>query len=146
MGVTERWKGFSALPQDIREALSRLVPLFQRESVVLAYLFGSTSHGQVGQDVDLAVLCADGPAFRLREAIVEILGTQRVDLVDLRESSPVLRFEILSTGQCLYASSAEAQDEFELETLHLYRDTSYLRSQQRVYLKERMAEWRSDAK
>ena len=144
MGIAERWKRFPALPQDIEEALGRLTPLFEREGVLLAYLFGSTRQGQAGQDVDLAILRGDGPVFRLREAIMEALGTQRVDLVDLRSAPPVLRFEIISTGRPLYAVSAEAREHFELDTLHLYRDTAPLRRRQRKYLKERMAEWRSD--
>jgi predicted nucleotidyltransferase len=141
VSIPERWKGFRELPPDIKEALERLVPLFEREGVLLAYLFGSLSRGQVGQDVDLALLTRDEPAFRLREAITDCLGTQRVDLVDLRRASPVLRFEVIRTGRPLYVADEEMQERFELGTLRLYQDTHPLRRQQREYLKERMAQW-----
>ncbi len=144
MGITERWKRFKELPADIEQALGRLIPLFEREGVLLAYLFGSLSKRRTGHDVDLAILIRDGPAFRLREAITECLGTERVDLVDLRSASPVLRFEVIRTGRPFYVSNKEVQVRFELETLHLYRDTAPLRCRQREYLKRRMAQWSSE--
>jgi predicted nucleotidyltransferase len=144
--MSERWKGFRELPADIEQALQRLIPLFEREGVLLAYLFGSLGRGERANDVDLAVLVRDGPAFRLREAIAECLGTERLDLVDLRRAPPVLRFEIVRTGRPLYAADLELQERFELATIHLYRDTHWLRRQQQQYLRERLAKWSSDDK
>ena len=146
MGVAERWKRFRELPADIEQALEQLIPLFEREGVLLAYLFGSLSKRRAGQDVDLAILVQGAPAFRLREAIAECLGTERVDLVDLRSASPVLRFEIIRTGRPLYVADKETQERFELATLHLYRDTAPFRRQQREYLKRRIAQWSSGEK
>ena len=146
MSIAERWKGFRELPADVEQALEQLIPLFEREKVQLAYLFGSLSRNQRGNDVDLALLVQDTPAFRLREAVVECLGTERVDLVDLQRAPPVLRFEILRTGRPLYVADEEMQERFELATLHLYRDTHPLRRQQREYLRRRFAEWSPDAK
>jgi predicted nucleotidyltransferase len=139
VSTAERWKGFRELPPDIEEALGRLTPLFEREGVVLAYVFGSLSRGQAGQDVDLAILVEDAPAFRLRRAVADCLGTERVDLVDLRRASPVLRFEILRTGRPLYVADEGVQERFELATLREYRDTHPLRRWQREYLHRRMA-------
>jgi predicted nucleotidyltransferase len=144
MGTKERWKGFRELPSDIIQGLERLVPLFERENVLLAYLFGSLSRGQEGNDVDLAILVQDRPAFRLRDAILDCLGTERVDLVDLRRAPPVLRFEIIRTGHPLYVSDQALQARFELATLHLYRDTHYLRRRQEQYMRERFAQWSSN--
>ncbi|MFQ5614602.1 MAG: nucleotidyltransferase domain-containing protein [Anaerolineae bacterium] len=126
--------------------MAQLIPLFEREGVLLAYLFGSLSREQEGHDVDLAILTRSGPAFRLRAAINHCLETERVDLVDLRRVSPVLRFEILRTGRLLYAVDQALSERFELATLRLYRDTAWLRRQQRVYLQERMEVWSSDVK
>jgi|GEM_PF-2701161 hypothetical protein len=41
--------------------------------VLLAYLFGSLNRGQKRYDVNLAILTEGGPAFHLRQTIVEIL-------------------------------------------------------------------------
>jgi len=146
MSNAERWKRFRNLPPDARQRLEHLPALFEREEVQLAYLFGSLAQGHAGQDIDLAILVPDGPAFRLRAAITECLGTERVDLVDLRQAGPVLRFEIIRTGQLLYAADEETQWQYELATLHLYRDTHPLRQRQGKYLRERMAQWSSDAR
>lgn len=140
MSIAERWNRFQELPPNIKGALGRLTSLFEREGVLLAYLFGSLSRGQAGQDVDLAVLTRDRPAFHLREAITDCLETERLDLVDLRRASPVLRFEIIRTGRRLYVADEEALEQFELATLHLYRDTRPLRRRQREYLARRMTQ------
>ncbi len=105
---------------------------------MLAYLFGSLGRGEEGNDIDLAILVRDAPAFRLREAVVECLGTERVDLVDLQRASPVLRFEIIRTGRPIYIADENFQERFELATLHLYRDTQPLRRQQSSYLRRRL--------
>lgn len=102
MSIPERWAKFRQLSPDINQKLTQLIPLFEKEGVLLAYLFGSLSRGRGGHDVDLAILTRSGPAFRLRAAITDCLETERLDLVDLQQASPVLRFEILRTGQLLY--------------------------------------------
>ncbi len=139
MGIAERWKGFRELPPNIQKAVECLVPLLEREGVLLAYLFGSLQRGGPGQDVDLAILVEGRPAYGLRDMITEALGTERVDLVDLGRASPVLRFEILCTGRPFYVAGPGIQERFELATLHLYRDTHFLRRRQRAYLRERMS-------
>jgi len=139
MSIRERWKGFSELPPDIERALEGLPDLLANEDVLLAYVFGSLARGKEGNDVDLAILTKEKPVFLLRAPIVRRLDTERVDLVDLRLAPPVLRFEILRTGRCLYAADESVREQFELQTLRVYRDTRPLRSRQRALLRERMA-------
>jgi len=146
VAIKERWKGFPELPSEIEQTLERLIPLFEQEGVLLAYLFGSLCTDKEANDIDLAVLVQDKPAYRLREQIIECLGTERVDLVDLERASPVLRFEILSTGRPLYVADEELEQRFELGTLHLYRDTRFMRRRQEEYLRESMAQWSSSVK
>ena len=147
MGIPERWKRHNPLPTDIEERLESLAPLLEKKGVLLAYLFGSlATKGEKGPrqpgDVDLAVLTKEGPAWELQEALVESLGTDRLDLVDLRRASPVLRFEILCSGRPIYISNEDIRERYEMETLHLYRDTEPMRRRQREALKERMTAWR----
>lgn len=98
MSIAERWKGFRELPSDIEEAVVRLVPLFEQEGVLLAYLFGSLAKGREAHDVDLAILVQGRAAYRLRAKISECLGTERLHLVDLSRTSPLLRFGQVCTG------------------------------------------------
>jgi predicted nucleotidyltransferase len=146
VSIVERWTKFRELPHNINQRLARLIPLFKKEEVLLAYVFGSLSRDQTGHDVDLAILTRTGPAFPLRAAITDCLGTERVDLVDLRRASLVLRFEILRSGRLLYTADPLLSDRFELDTLHLYRDAAWLRRRQREYLQERMERWSSGMK
>ena len=144
MSIPERWERVRQLPSDIKQKLAQLIPLFEQRDVQLAYLFGSLSQEKRAHDVDLAILTQTEPVFRLREAITDCLNTERVDLVDLRSASPVLRFEILRTGQLLYAANEMLSEQFELDTLRLYKDTAWLRRHQETFLKERMKRWSSD--
>lgn len=42
MSIKERWRKFKPLPEDIRGRVANLSSLFEREGVLLAYLFGLT--------------------------------------------------------------------------------------------------------
>ena len=141
MANQERWQRLQPLPDDIEQKLKTLNPFFSEEGVLLVYLFGSLGKGLPGNDIDLAILGGSKPVYQLREAFAEKLGTERIDLIDLESASPLLRFEIISTGRTLYAADELFHEEFELDTLHQYRDTAPLRRRQSEYLRERMAQW-----
>lgn len=146
MGNEERWQRFAPLPENIVDALPGLVSLFQREGVIIAYLFGSFARGERGKDIDLAILLRDKPAYYLREKINRFLETERVDLVDLRDAPPVLLFEIIRTGKPVYYVSDDELERFELRAINLYRDTAPMRRLQNNYLRERVRQWSSEEK
>ncbi len=77
MGIKERWEGFAPLPEDIKSRLSILIPLFAKERILLAYLFGSLGKGEGGEDADLALLPKGKGLVGLREKIWELLGTHK---------------------------------------------------------------------
>jgi len=146
LGIAERWNRHKPLPQDIKTRLDSLSPFFEREGIQLAYLFGSLAGtGKKAKrspgDVDLAILTKSGPAYVLKEELQEILDTDRLDLVDLRRASPVLRFEILRSGKPIYVLDECIRDGYEMETIHIYRDTEPMRRRQSAALGERMAVW-----
>lgn len=64
MSNPERWARHRPLPPDIDKRLENLTPLFKKEGVLLAYLFGSLAgKGEKTPrppgDVDLAVLTSE---------------------------------------------------------------------------------------
>jgi predicted nucleotidyltransferase len=144
MSVAERWVRFRKLPPNIKQKLEQLMPIFKQEQVQLVYLFGSLSQREKGHDVDLAILTKEAPAFHLQAAITSYLDTERLDLVDLRQASPVLKFEIVRTGRLLYSANETVEEQFVLSTLRQYKDTAWLRQQQDRYLRERMQQWSSN--
>ncbi len=138
MSASETWRGFRPLPEDIQEKIAQLPTLLEQEGALLAYLFGSLAQSERGQDVDLALLMPEAsPPYQLWNEISDFLGTERLDIVDLRRASPVLRFEVLTGGRCLYAINEDTQQAFEEATIRLYQDTNYLRRQQERLLRER---------
>ena len=144
MSNPERWRKFKPLPEDIQQRLVQLQPIFEQNRVKLVYLFGSLAQDRMGHDIDLAILREGENASALYPAITELLGTERVDLVDLGAASPVVRFEVIRTGRLLFTDNEQAQLEFELETLRIYKDTNWMRKRQELILRERMAEWSSN--
>ncbi len=144
MAIAEKWDKFKPIPDDILTRLEDLPPLFGANEVLLAYHFGSLARQQRGNDVDLALLMpANTPPFRLRDAIIEKLGTERLDIVDLRRASPVLCFEIISEGKLLYAVDDEIQLASETNWLRRYKDTAWLRQNQSQILQYRIEQWSS---
>jgi len=151
MGIPERWKEHRPLPEGISGTLEKLTPIFEREGVLLAYLFGSLAKtGEVGErephDIDLALLTEEKPAWTLWDEIAETLGSERLDIVDLRTAAPVLLFEIIRTGRPIYASDEATRERFVLDVLHLYRDTAPLRRRQRTALKGRIDRWSEESR
>ncbi len=136
MSIKERWKGFEPLPKNIKERLAALKPLFREEGILLVYLFGSLNRGRGGEDVDLAFLPPGEGMGGLRPKIWKALGTERVDLVNLKTTSPTSRFEIVCNGTIIYKANDEVENQFELSALRGYKDTNHLRRKQVEILRE----------
>lgn len=100
----------------------------------LLVLFGSAVKGRraPARDIDLAVRC-DGPADldALYLAVAPRLGTDRVDLVDLRRAGPLLAFEVARTGRLLFEQQPGTFREFQSFASRRYCDTEKLRRAQR---------------
>ncbi len=105
------------------EAVREAVP-----DAVAAYLFGSHAAGAARSesDVDLAVLLPGGRTLSsealwdARESISKALGAEKVDLVDLRAASTVMRVQVVSTGRVLFEADRTARERFEMHTYSAY--------------------------
>lgn len=139
MSNPEKWYRFKELPENIAARLLLLPELLAREGAILAYLFGSQARHGSGQDVDLALLMpAEKRPYTLQQTINDFLDSERVDIIDLRRATPVLRFEIMSTGQCIYAIDKDIQVDMELSWLREYKDTAWLRKKHEYALRKRI--------
>jgi predicted nucleotidyltransferase len=100
----------------------------------LVVLFGSAARdgARSESDIDLAVQC-DGPAdldtFYL--AMAPRLGTDRLDLIDLRRAGPVLAMAVARTGHLLFEKEPGAFREFQSLASRRYCDTDKLRRARR---------------
>jgi uncharacterized protein len=113
----------------------------------LLVLFGSAVKDRRGSrsDVDLAIRCS-GPADldALYFALAPRVGTDRLDLVDLRLAGPLLAFEVARSGRLLFERRPGAFREFQSLASRRYCDTAKLRAAQKraihVFLeRERLA-------
>ena len=78
-------------------------------NLLAVYLFGSHAQGSAGpdSDLDIAVLVAGKLAPLQLWELAEGIG-DNVDLLDLRAASTVMQYQIVITGQRLWAKDAQA--------------------------------------
>src|SRR2546428_458791 len=91
----------------------------------LLMLFGSRARGdaQPGSDWDFGYLAtaAFDPAA-LVGALVEIVGSDRIDLVDLGRASGLLRYRAARDGQLVHEARARPAERFCLEAAQFWCD------------------------
>ena len=136
------------------ESISRTLANYMqtRREIVLAYLFGSLVKRKRGpvHDIDVAVLVSPDRLKALDQAepygyrarlVVEIagrLGTNKIDLVLLNQSSPVLLRQVIGKGRLIYSVSEEKRILFETSALRRHADTAHLRNIKRLYRRKRI--------
>ena len=128
-------------------ALNKLKIILGKERIILAsYLFGSKINGlgKKDSDLDLAVVVSDRKKYQeldLLPMISKISFPADVDLsvVDL-SSSPILLFQIIKNGICLYEKSKQERFNFEAQALRVYYDTQYMRDIYHYYLDKSIKE------
>ncbi len=143
------------MPMDLKKLKARLRGVLAgRPEVRLAYLFGSTAQGESkrhrASDVDIAVLLDErlyreldeeapfGYRAALTAALMEALGTERVDLVVLNEAPPLLAHEVVRRGVAVFCRDERERVAFEVRTKQRYLDTKPLREIKRRYLYARI--------
>lgn len=126
MSIKERWKRYKEIPDNLHERIEMLGNFFRQKGVNLAYLFGSAMRGK-GNDVDIAVLY-DGDISELRTEIQEILGTWRVDLVNLKVAPLHICLEVISTGKLVHKVDDDTENNFEMLIIKKYQDFEPIRA------------------
>ncbi|MBW0102111.1 nucleotidyltransferase domain-containing protein [Pseudonocardia sp. KRD291] len=111
-------------PDDLGERLSGHPAL---RDVSLLVLHGSRARGDAGPDADwdLGVLTATGSSPDLpavATALVRMLGTERVDVVDLGTASALLRFRASRDGVALVEREAGGFLRFRQEAVRFWCD------------------------
>jgi len=124
VGIKERYSRLRPLPPDISRRLEALPAVLAGHPLRLAYLFGSAARDPAtASDVDLAVLPADGFSYPgLYADLSTALGTDRLDLADLRCASVLLQWEAVTTGRLLLAASPAEAAAYERLVRARYRD------------------------
>jgi predicted nucleotidyltransferase len=113
--------------EEIRESLT---PLFKEKGLQLILLFGSVVAGTMHKksDIDLAFLF-DSPMdiVSITNDVIRLLHTDRVDVIDLKQASPLLKYSVAQKGRPLYEKSPGIFNEFYSLAFRMYVDTRKLR-------------------
>jgi len=128
----------------IEEIKDRLSPLFKDEGLRLVLMFGSVVSEMMHKksDIDLAFLF-DRPVdiLELTNRVIRLLHTDNVDVIDLKNANPLLRFSAAKNGRILYERSPGVFNEFFSLAFRMYVDTEKLREARatgiRHFLEER---------
>jgi predicted nucleotidyltransferase len=136
VGIPERFAGRPPLPPDLPDRLRELPAALEAAGVELAYLFGSVLSSRAPHDVDLAVLAADADAAALRAA--GVLGTDRLDVVDLARAPDSLLLHVLRTGRRIHRRSVQVENAFESRALRRIQDHEPWRRRQDQILRRRL--------
>jgi len=114
-----------AVPPATFEALVRVAQATPGLEVLL--LLGSRARGDAHarSDWDFGYLAVgEVDATALVGAIVEIVGSDRVDLVDLRRAGGLLRYRAARDGHLLYEARPRLAERFRLEAAQFWCDAA----------------------
>ena len=102
-----------------------------KDSVILAYLFGSTARGDAGRlsDVDIGVILDENLSkkdrfdleLKLMCEIAILIKKNKIDLIVLNEAPLLLAYNIIKSGIILKSDETE-RVKFETKILSMYMD------------------------
>ncbi len=105
-----------------------------KDSITLAYLFGSTVRGDTGRlsDVDIGILLDEKLSkkdrfdleLKLISEITTLIKKNKIDLVVLNEAPLLLSYNIIKNGIILKSTETE-RVKFETKILSIYMDEKY---------------------
>jgi len=118
------------LPDEIKR---RLTPLFREKGLQLVLLFGSSVTGNRHRqsDIDLGFLFDGEPdILALTNKVIRLLKTDKVDVVDLKKASPLLKFSASRSAEILFEKTPGLFNAFSSLAFRRYVDTKKLRDAQ----------------
>jgi hypothetical protein len=99
----------------------------QAPGLELLLLFGSRARRDTHSrsDWDFGYLATgDFDATRLLGSVVEVVGSDRIDLVDLGRASGLLRYQAARDGQLVYEAGPRVAEQFRLDAAQFWCDAA----------------------
>ncbi len=121
----------------IKEIRDKVAEYFStRPEIKVGYIFGSRAKGEENKlsDIDIAILVDEetvpkdlpfGYKANIITELMELLKTQKVDLVILNESPLFLCFRVIHDGLILYSNDEKKRVDFEVQVMNQYFDQQY---------------------
>lgn len=144
---------FEKIKEDIRKYFPQMMELLQKDKdIVLAYLFGSYSSGNIGplSDVDIAILLDKkfprdkyfNKQLQLITEVNRILHTGEIDLVILNEAPLILQYSVMKNGSIIFFRNEIQRIRFEASVGCRYLDTTRMRDEYFYFLSKKIREGR----
>ena len=114
----------------------QLKPLFEREPIEIAYLYGSVMAGENDKlsDYDFGILFSERLSQKMRfELRLQLFGElgkkigvyeENIDVVDLEKVPVLLQFNVIS-GRTIFCRNDDKRVEFETYVMSRYHDQHY---------------------
>lgn len=118
------------LPDEIKR---RLTAIFSERGLKLVLLFGSSVTGKRHRQSDIDVgFLFDGEVdiLALTNKVIRLLKTDKVDVVDLKKASPLLKFAASRSSVVLFEKTPGLYNAFSSLAFRRYVDTKKLRDAQ----------------
>lgn len=122
--------------------------LYLREEVVVGYIFGSYSaeRARPKSDIDIAVLLRESIDSKdygniklsIINDLIELLSFDRIDVVILNTSPPLLSHEVIKRGLLLFSKDETKRIQYTANATMHYIDTIHLRKVQDRILHEKI--------
>lgn len=122
----------------------------KEESVELAYLFGSVAEHTAGplSDVDIGVYLSETLTEKERickridliNELSDLLKSDKLDLIVINDSSPVLRFEIIRPNVTIFSRNENLRVDVECRIMSEYLDWKFYEDRLNRHFLERITE------
>ena len=125
---------------DLDKLKTKLTEFFhERDEVLFAYIFGSlaTKSSNKFSDIDIAIFTdmeiIDNSEYRygyqaeVLTDLMNLLHTDKVDLVILNSAPPLLKHRVIYYGELLYTASEKDRINFQVDTINSYMDYKMLK-------------------
>jgi len=132
----------------IEENRGELQEIFQKEGVVLAYLFGSQVRGTTHHfsDIDIGVLLDKSVSkneyfdktLKLMGDLSRVFQEEHVDVVVINRAKPFLRYQIIFGGKLLFEKNTATRVLYENNVMKEYQDTKHILQFSLNAMKERI--------
>ncbi len=119
-----------------KQQKDKLKEAFKENGAVLAYLFGSQAKGKAHRlsDFDFGVLFEEEKNARdyfelqmkLITAISRILKTDQIDVVVLNRAKPLLKYQVVFSGQPIFVKNKAIQVFFQNRVMKEYQETKHI--------------------
>lgn len=109
--------------QMMKECIS---PIAKRRKLELVVLFGSVARGKTNKfsDIDIAIRARQKISYtaqvEIEYEICKVLGRGDVEVVNLKDASPLLLSFIAKEGVALYEAEAGVFDKFQIYAMRAY--------------------------